>query len=379
MKRVIINTANFKKGGALQVAVSFVHEASKIKGIQFCIVLGKETSKIIDKEKYNLTTNMLFRNVLIHPSDSLLSIFKFRNAMSHIEREFKPNSILSIFGPCYWRPNAKHIMGFANGYLLYEDGYFFNKWKGWKTWKYKMIKRFQVHLLKNESDYYWTETEDSKIRLSRLINKPQDRIIVSGNNCSNIFWEGKYESLNRLPPKTCPRLLYISSYYYHKGFEIIPNVLKLLEQKGYKTEMVLTLEQSEFEKLFKGIDNVINLGSIDPKYCPWLYEQADIVFAPTLLEIFSAVYPEAMYMRTPILTSDLPFAKSICEDAALYFKPESVEDAVEKLILLLNDKNLCQTLVSKGIELVSKFELPQKRIIKILEKVLDDTVSLDDD
>lgn len=45
------------------------------------------------------------------------------------------------------------------------------------------------------------------------------------------------------------------------------------------------------------------------------------MFLPTLLECFSASYPEAGFMKVPIFTSDLSFAKTICGEGAFYFNP----------------------------------------------------------
>ena len=72
--------------------------------------------------------------------------------------------------------------------------------------------------------------------------------------------------------------------------------------------------------------------------CPKLYNQADAMFLPTLLETFSASYPEAMKMERPILTSDLDFAKDICGDAALYFNPLDSYDIANK-IKTINDRS----------------------------------------
>lgn len=44
-----------------------------------------------------------------------------------------------------------------------------------------------------------------------------------------------------------------------------------------------------------------------------------------------------MKMEKPIITSDLGFARSICQDAALYFKPRDARSAVEQIERLLDN------------------------------------------
>ena len=74
-------------------------------------------------------------------------------------------------------------------------------------------------------------------------------------------------------------------------------------------------------------------------------------------------------MQKPILTTDLPFARDICGNAALYFDPESVEDAVEKIQQLITDSQLKAQLITNGLERLKAFDLPEERFQKILEVV----------
>ena len=93
---------------------------------------------------------------------------------------------------------------------------------------------------------------------------------------------------------------------------------------------------------------------MDISEVPSLYEQTDIVFQPTLLECFTAVYPEAMRMRRPIVTTDLEFAHGLCGDAALYYSATDPEAASERLIELISNTELRQQLVDNGIEELKK-------------------------
>ena len=113
------------------------------------------------------------------------------------------------------------------------------------------------------------------------------------------------------------------------------------------------------------------LGPVSIDQCPFLYEQCDAMFLPTLLECFSASYTEAMKMRKPILTSNLDFAKALCGDAAKYFDPVSEESVGESIYELAMDKELVEDLVSKGTKQLVKFDSYSdraKKLIGILER-----------
>jgi len=111
---------------------------------------------------------------------------------------------------------------------------------------------------------------------------------------------------------------------------------------------------------------VMNTGPVQPDECPSLYRECDAMFLPTLLECFSASYPEAMAMEKPILTTDMGFARSICGNAALYFKPADPEDAVKKIHTLINDKQLRNSLVEQGKKQLQTFDTPTERAEKYL-------------
>ena len=92
----------------------------------------------------------------------------------------------------------------------------------------------------------------------------------------------------------------------------------------------------------------MNIGPVDINDCPYLYSKSDALFLPTLVETFSASYPEAMIMNKPILTSDYPFSRSVCKDAALYFDPYDINDVMSKIFEITSNKDLYNSLINKG-------------------------------
>lgn len=109
-----------------------------------------------------------------------------------------------------------------------------------------------------------------------------------------------------------------------------------------------------------------NVGPVAIKDCPDLYRECDAIFLPTLLECFSANYPEAMVMERPILTSDLPFARCVCKDAALYFNPMDPKDIATKLIALSESRPLYKSLVSKGLNVLADIPSSSSRALQYL-------------
>jgi glycosyltransferase involved in cell wall biosynthesis len=79
-----------------------------------------------------------------------------------------------------------------------------------------------------------------------------------------------------------------------------------------------------------------------------LYEEHDIFVFPSLAESFGHPLVEAMASGLPIIASDIPVCREICEDAAVYFSPLDPKDLADNIIMLKNNPELCTQLSQIG-------------------------------
>ena len=157
-------------------------------------------------------------------------------------------------------------------------------------------------------------------------------------------------------------ILILSSYYKHKNIEIINDIINELtdtELTYHKIRFITTIEQHIYERIFTNRSklHIKNLGPVKINDVPEIYNNAKIVFQPSLLECFSANYVEAMVMRKPILCANLPFSKTICKDAALYYEPMNAKDALKKILILKSNKKIYKNLIIVGKKMIKKFSL----------------------
>jgi glycosyltransferase involved in cell wall biosynthesis len=80
------------------------------------------------------------------------------------------------------------------------------------------------------------------------------------------------------------------------------------------------------------------------------FQSAHALIQPTVLESFSSTYLEAMQFGTPILTSDMDFAREVCGDAALYFDPWNASALCEAVQRFRATPELSRDLVQRGKE-----------------------------
>ncbi len=86
-----------------------------------------------------------------------------------------------------------------------------------------------------------------------------------------------------------------------------------------------------------------------------LYRAASIFIYPSLCEGFGLPLLEAMACGLPVAASGVSALPEVGGDAALYFQPEDPEDMAAKIILLLKDKGLRESLKAKGRERAKVF------------------------
>ena len=368
--KILINTSNLYVGGGLQVALSFINELKELNtNHEYHIFLSLAVDKQIDQKEF--TGNFYF--YLIEKSPASLKTRKTIVAkLNSLEEHIKPDIVFSVFGPSYWKPKAKHLLGFADGWAYNSESVAYNRLPLLKRIKMRLHVKYKSYYLKRDADYYVLETLDAKNKFSKVIDIDKSKAFVVGNTYSSIFDEDEciqsnYEYFINLPKKQDNefRLIYITHNHPNKNLTSINKILPLLD--GFNINFFLTLDDVSYRTLFPVLTkNVINLGPIPQKSCPSVYKQCDALFAPTLLETFSAAYPEAMKMGKPILTSNYSFAKDVCQDAALYFDPLDPKDMIKKIKMLVRDKALLNKLAEKGRKRVKKFESARTRAEKYI-------------
>ena len=222
---------------------------------------------------------------------------------------------------------------------------------------------------RNNNSLLITENIDVSNRLRKKVSQ---KVVTVTNAFNQIFADKKkWDTKLKLDSGNDFKLLTISANYPHKNLLIIKQVIPILKKEypNFKFKFYLTLSANEF-KIRKDDslnENIFFLGKVNINQCPYLYSQCDSLFLPTLLECFSASYCEAMYMRTPILTSNLTFATGICGDAAVYFNPIDAREIADSIYALSINKVLQEQLKNNGEKQLLLFDTSEVRASKYLE------------
>lgn len=358
--KIIVNCSGLSRGGVVQASLSFLEECRLRNENKYFVFLIKKVAEIFQIDSY--PENFKFYLVERSPVKSFLTVLK----LIKLEREINPDVVFTPFGMSFWKPKSPHLAGFALPFLVYPDSYFFKLYRP-SVW-FKIEKSVKIFLAKHTIDHIYVENEDMKSQMVSLFNfKPGKVHFVQG--AYNQIYDKPFIFRDPfLPPKEIGefRLVTIAPFFKHKNLIIIKNIIeKLISSGNKKIKFIVTIDSKSFNANFSIYrDYIINVGPIKIEECPILYSECDATFMPTLLESFTAIYPDSMKMGKPIITTNLNFAISVCGEAALYFDPSSPEDAYNKILELVNSEELYYKLVLEGKNKLAGFLTAAQRAEK---------------
>jgi glycosyltransferase involved in cell wall biosynthesis len=186
------------------------------------------------------------------------------------------------------------------------------------------------------------------------------------------------------------RLLHVSTYSDYKNLTTLLQAIRNLAEHGTcDVSLVTTADPWQFpevEVVSREVDQALAAhpqvapfvkftGSVPYDNVSRLYQDADLFVFPSLAESFGHPLVEAMAGGLPILASDIPICREICEDVAVYFDPLDPKDLAEKVSMLRDNSNLRGRLGESGRKQAERhFDWKDhvQRLVEILERVAAD-------
>jgi glycosyltransferase involved in cell wall biosynthesis len=127
------------------------------------------------------------------------------------------------------------------------------------------------------------------------------------------------------------RLFYPAAFYPHKNHRILSEITQ--PDSWLISELLLTI--SDKLNPNPSISWISCVDKLEPDAVLNAYRTADALLFLSLSESFGFPLVEAMWIGLPIICPDLPYARTLCGDQAVYFEPNNVNSlhaAIEELI-----------------------------------------------
>ena len=208
----------------------------------------------------------------------------------------------------------------------------------------------------SEADAIAADSCNTKSDLMRFYGTPDSKIhvIYPGVNITNhesritnhenyILFVGTLE-----PRKNVDGL--IRAFDLLKKESGIRHRLYIVGMKGWMYEDIFrAYEKSEFKK------DIIFKGYVEEKELERLYQRASVFVYPSFYEGFGLPIVEAFSYGIPVVTSKTSSCGEIAGDSALLVDPKDHREIASSVKRLINDQDLRQELINKGIERAKEF------------------------
>jgi len=149
----------------------------------------------------------------------------------------------------------------------------------------------------------------------------------------------------------------------------------IVKKKSILTDLKLVIAGSKgwlYKDIFKMVKNskyrkdIIFTGFVDDKDKPCLYNLADVFLYPSFFEGFGFPPLEAMACGVPTIVSNVSSLPEVVGNGAVMINPYNVDELTFAIKEILEDKNLREDLIKKGLKQARKFDWD-----KTAEQILD--------
>lgn len=244
----------------------------------------------------------------------------------------------------YRRLPVPNVLGVNNAYQVYP-------WKIYKLHPGSPLRvgllRFFFRLSLSVSDAVLAQTNLIGSYVKKINTAPENILIVpkavegGSEVVSSVLPTGLAEKIELSKKRGFRNWLYVSTAFPHKNHRVLLEAFSELAKRGGGDCLVLTITQEEAISI--GGNKVLDLcesgriiftGWVKKQHLRALYDACDACLMPSFIESLSSAHLEAMEWGKPQIVADLPYARDLCGDAAIYVDADNVflwADAIQKL------------------------------------------------
>ena len=238
-----------------------------------------------------------------------------------------------------------------------------------KLWEYltPFIERYDAVILSLEE--YAQEHETPQVFFMPAINP----FSIKNKELSQVEIQGRLDYYDI--PTDLPLVAQISRFDPWKDPEGVIQAFKLVREEVDATLVLLgniATDDPEGEKMYQSLldyqeERIIILAREDTALVNALQSRSAVILQKSIREGFGLTVTEAMWKGTPVIGGDVGGIRYQIEDGANGFLVSSVEDAAQRIVQLIRDKDLRRRMGQQAQERVRQRFL----MIRLLEQYLD--------
>ncbi len=215
------------------------------------------------------------------------------------------------------------------------------------------------------SDIVIAICEQTKSDIVKYLKVPEEKIHVVYQSCSpDFYYDKSAEELTRVKKKYGLE----NSFIFHiatmeenkntlgivKAFEkvhkdIEEDLILIGRGKKYKQDVINYISEANLNNRVRILDEAENVD------IPAIYQLAKLFVFPSFYEGFGIPIIEALFSKTPVITSKGGCFPESGGPSSRYVDPYSIEDISNAMVDILKDTSLQKEMAQKGHEFVQKF------------------------
>lgn len=245
----------------------------------------------------------------------------------------------------------------------------------------RKVYDFKTQYACQHSDVVIAISESTKADLINYYQVPEHKIQVIYQTCAEDFFQDKSAALIEKVSKKykLPQdyMLYVGSITERKNLLSILQAMKLLPRemelpfvivgngKEYLTEVKTYIEQENLSKYIHFINP-------DNEDLPFIYQKANIFIYPSFYEGFGIPIIEALFSRTPVITSNCSSMPEAAGPDSILINPKDPGEISHAIDIVLTDSALQQKMIKKGFAYAQRFhpEPLTKELMDLYKRIL---------
>lgn len=241
------------------------------------------------------------------------------------------------------------------------------------------LKRFWFFLTVRSSNRIVVESAYMRNKLIEKYNISEQIICVIKNSISHSLYNSRSTVISNVSHEERKKsILYISRFEPHKNHAFLLDLVAKSHKKleAMETKFYITVDASRSRRAYEFIEEIkaqhlehiiINLGELSHEELASYYEKSLCLFFPSRSETFGIPLIESMAFKLPIIIADLPYAHSMCGEAALYYSPDSIDSAFDQISDVYNNETIWITYSEKSQQQFMKYPAPKEWVKKYLD------------
>jgi glycosyltransferase involved in cell wall biosynthesis/2-polyprenyl-3-methyl-5-hydroxy-6-metoxy-1,4-benzoquinol methylase len=373
--KFVIEAAGLTVAGGKELALDLMSRLAAHSEHHFVLVVP-------DLEDYKAISGGNIRSIVCKQGSGLLRRARLLNhEVPKICREERADALLCLGNFIPRKRVCPTAVLLQNAWIVYDDPVANSR----RTLRERLVTAYGRHAYRHlrRDVTIITQTPVMRDHLCQRYGVPSAQVAIIPNALS-------LEKLGATPNRTPYgghgtaepfRFLCLAHCYAHKNIDILLDAAERLPKFSSRAaKCVITVAPGQhpgarrlLERLRqRGLEGKIeNIGPVPSRMLPSVYQGADALIFPTLLESFSRTYLEALHFGLPILTSDRDFAHNLCQDAAVYFDPLDADSVARAMALVMEEADLRRRLVENGLRVLAQsptWDEITARFVEVLER-----------